>query len=171
MTRAKRRRVRLTGRAPEKGAVKLWAYGFEDYGDLFGVSAESARRMTHWSDGGETPPQYDPGDLESICRLWAKRHGFDPENAACFRDEEGRENPESLSEPEPEPSGSRTHDQDWLTALTMTRALVKLGRVTRRPCQDCGGEDAATPDGGTTWLCEGCCTRSNGDALDIGSER
>lgn len=59
------RTVQVSGRVPNQGRPRLWAFGFEDYAELFGVSVEDIYAM-HRSG-------FDFGDLRAICVEWWER--------------------------------------------------------------------------------------------------
>ena len=67
MHRKARRVVIESGKVPRRGRPRLWAYGVADLAELFGTT-EAGIRQRAWRG------TLDPGDLESICRAWARLH-------------------------------------------------------------------------------------------------
>ena len=64
-----RREVELTRNTPRSGKPRLWAFGFDELGELLGVRPLTARRMF---EAGTL----DPADLSAVCALWlAHRKG------------------------------------------------------------------------------------------------
>lgn len=63
-----RRRVNVSPLVPRQGRPELWAFGYEDYAHLFGVSIHRIRQMA------SKPNPFDFGDLEAICAEWLKRN-------------------------------------------------------------------------------------------------
>ena len=61
-----RRVVIQTGRVGKGGRPKLWAFGLEDYAELFGISVVGVRRMIQRG-------KVDPGDLGSVCEEYMRR--------------------------------------------------------------------------------------------------
>lgn len=52
----------------ERG-LKRFTYTYQDLANLYGVGIRTIR---NWVAGSGQP--FDPSDLESVCRLWCKRH-------------------------------------------------------------------------------------------------
>lgn len=62
-TPTRRRAVIVSKRKPQR---TLWAFGYLDLADLFGVKPATVR---HWV----CQNQLDPGDLAALCKAWLKR--------------------------------------------------------------------------------------------------
>ena len=53
------------------GRPLLWAYGVKDLAQLFGITPRAVRGLADRRARG-----FDPYDLESVCREWARREGL-----------------------------------------------------------------------------------------------
>jgi hypothetical protein len=61
-----RRWVTYAGKAPRGGHSRMWAYGYAELARLLGTTEAAIRQRV-------ARKQFDPGDLESVCRIWRNR--------------------------------------------------------------------------------------------------
>jgi len=62
-----RRTVTYQGKAPRGGHSRLWAYGYADLARLLGTTEQALR--------ARVARGWDPSDLGSVCREWARSGG------------------------------------------------------------------------------------------------
>lgn len=64
-----RRFVHVSDRVPRRGRPTLFAYGYADLAELFGLGEQRLRQMA--TEG------FNFSDLEEVCREWLRRRAGD----------------------------------------------------------------------------------------------